>query len=218
MTGAPSLPRPPVDAVSLPGRTVDLERLDLTRHGRDLWHAIGADPALWGAIPPDPFPDEPAFTAWLAERIQRPDGALYAIVDKASRSAAGLFFLAQIVPSMGTLEIGLVYGPALRRRIGGTEAFFLIARYLLGTLRYRRLEWRCNTRHDASRRAAERFGFTLEGLLRQHRWIKGRNYDTAVFSMLDREWPAIEARLAAWLAPANFTADGRQITALADIA
>jgi RimJ/RimL family protein N-acetyltransferase len=119
-----------------------------------------------------------------------------------------------VAPDVGTLEMGLVYGPGLSRRIGGTEAYFLLARYLLGELRYRRIEWRCNALHEASRRAAERFGFTLEGLLRQHRWIKGRNCDTALYALLDRDWPALEARLTEWLSPENFTAEGKQIRAL----
>jgi RimJ/RimL family protein N-acetyltransferase len=115
---------------------------------------------------------------------------------------------------MGTVEMGLVYGPALARRTAGTEAFFLLARHVLDTLSYRRLEWRCGPGHVASRRAAKRFGFTEEGTLRQTMWTKGRNWDTVVYSILDREWPAIEARLAAWLSPDNFDANGKQIIQL----
>ncbi len=176
---------------------------------------IGADPALWRRIPPGPFDDEAAFHDWLSDRAQRTDAVLYAIIDKDDvRRAAGLFFLLNIDTAMGVLELGLVYGPAISRRIQGTEAFFLLARYVFEVLRYRRLEWRCNSEHDASRRAAQRFGFALEGIMRQAAWVKGANSDTALYAMLDREWPANAARLAAFLSPANFAADGSQIRRL----
>ena len=196
MTDTPSLPRPPVDATLLVGRIVDLERLDVERHGPGLWEAIGRD------------------------RSQQTDRALYAVIDKRGPrpQVVGLYFLLQINPAMGTAEIGLIYGAALSRQTGGTEAFFLLARYVLETLGYRRLEWRCAASHTASRRAALRFGFTAEGILRQTAWAKGESWDTAMFSILDREWPAIGARLAAWLTPENFTESGHQIRALAEFA
>jgi len=220
MTDTPSLPRPPVDATLLVGRTVDLERVDVERHGPGLWQAIGLDRSLWSLIPPGPFDDEASFTEWLRDRSQRSDLALYAVIDKRGPrpQVVGLYFLLQINPAMGTAEIGLIYGAALSRQTGGTEAFFLLAGYVLETLGYRRLEWRCAASHTASRRAALRFGFTAEGILRQTAWAKGENWDTAVFSILDREWPAIGARLAAWLTPDNFTESGHQIKALAEFA
>jgi len=212
---APSLP---CDFPAIPvmvGRTVDLERVDPARHGHDLWMAIGADPAPWAEIPPGPFADEATFMAWLTDRAGRADAVLYAIIDKSGgRPAAGLFFLLNIDTAMGVLELGLVYGPALSRRTQGTEAFFLIARAVFETLRYRRLEWRCNPENIASRRAAERFGFTFEGLMRQSMWVKGRNWDTALYAMIDRDWPGIAARFAAFLSPDNFGPDGRQIRKL----
>jgi len=212
----PTLPRPLPDALAIPGRSVDLERLDPQRHGNALWRAIGATPSLWQSVPPGPFADQDAFSAWLAERAQRADQALYAIVDK-SGEALGLFFLINIESAMGRIEMGLVYGPHLTRRTAGTEAFLLLGRYLFESLGYRRLEWRCNPLNEASMRAAVRFGFTLEGVLRQNMWLKGRNWDTAVYALLDHEWPAKARRLSAWLAPDNFGADGRQLTALAAI-
>jgi RimJ/RimL family protein N-acetyltransferase len=216
MTKTPSLPRPAPDAATLRGRIVDLERLDPARHGADLWHSIGSTPSLWQAVPPGPFADEAAFLAWLDERTKRNDQALYAIIDKSAEPAraAGLYFLINIDTAMARLEMGLVYGPALTRRTAGTEAFLLLGRYLFETLENRRLEWRCNPDNEASMRAATRFGFTLEGVLRQNAWIKGRNWDTAVYALLDREWQAQAARLAAWLAPGNFSGDGSQIKPL----
>ncbi|HEV7369910.1 GNAT family protein [Arenibaculum sp.] len=215
--GAPSLPRPFPDADAIRGDRVDLERLDPARHGPELWRAIG-DPGLWAGVPPGPFPDEAAFVDWLRLRIGQSGTVLHAIMDKSGGTAraAGLFLLLQVNAAMGVAELGLVYGPALSRRAGGTEAFLLQGRYLFETLGYRRLEWRCTPENKASMRAAARYGFTLEGVLRQTMWVKGGNWDTAVHAILDREWPAVAARLEAWLAPGNFAPDGTRIRPLAD--
>ena len=210
----PTLPCAHPDAARIPGRLVDLERADPARHAEGLWSSIGQDATLWSLIPPGPFADIAAFNAWLTDRANRTDAALYAIVDKTDGHAAGLFFLLNVNAAMGTVEMGLVYGPSLARRTAGTEAFFLLARYVLDTLGYRRMEWRCAPEHVASRRAAIRFGFTEEGLLRQTLWVKDRSWDTQLYAMLDGAWPAIAARLSAWLSPDNFTPDGRQIKPL----
>jgi RimJ/RimL family protein N-acetyltransferase len=214
MTTAPSLPRPAPDAVILPGRTVDLERVQPARHGVDLWHAIGSVDQLWQSVPPGPFADEEAFLTWLGDRSARPDQLLYALVDKRTGTAEGLYLLINIESAMGRIEMGLVLGARLARTTAATEAFYLLGRYVFETLGYRRLEWRCSPENEASMRAAERFGYTLEGILRQNAWIKGRNWDTAVYAIIDGEWPANAARLADWLVPENFTADGRQIEPL----
>ncbi len=197
------------------GRTVDLERIDTARHGGGLRQAIGSDPSLWAGTPVGPF-DGAGFDAWLADRTQRPDQALFAILDKgrAVPEIVGVLIVLGILPQMGTAELGLVYGARLQRRVGGTEAVFLALRHLFEALGYRRVEWRCNPENAASMTAARRYGFTLEGVLRQHRWIKGANYDTAVHAILDRDWPAIGRRMEAWLDPRNFAADGRQVAPL----
>jgi RimJ/RimL family protein N-acetyltransferase len=210
LTTPPALPCLHPATLLIPGHRVDLERADVARHAAGLWRAIGTDPELWSLIPPGPFADEAAFTEWLTDRAGRTDTALYTIMDKATGKPAGLFFLLGIDTAMGVIEMGLVYGPALSRKTAGTEAFFLLARHVIDTLSYRRLEWRCGPGHTASRHAAERFGFTLEGILRQTMWTKGRNWDTAVYSILDQEWPAIETQLEAWLSPGNFGAAGGQ--------
>lgn len=214
MTTAPSLPRPLPDAALLPGRTVDLERVQPARHGADLYRAIGAVDELWQSVPPGPFADEEAFLTWLGDRSARADQVLYALVDKRTGTAEGLYLLINIEGAMARIEMGLVLGAKLARTTAATEAFYLLGRYVFETLGYRRLEWRCSPENEASMRAAERFGYTLEGILRQNAWIKGRNWDTAVYAILDSEWPSNAARLAAWLAPGNFTPDGRQIKPL----
>jgi RimJ/RimL family protein N-acetyltransferase len=213
------LPRPEVEVQSLVGRSVALERVSPPRHAAELWQSIGAHEELWAGTPAGPFVDEATFTTWLGDRAQRPGGALYAIMDQRGErpTAAGLYFLLQIVPQHGTLELGLVYGQALSKQVPGTEAFFLIAEHLFATLQYRRMEWRCDVDHAASRRAAKRFGFIQEGVLRENMWVKGKNWDTAVYSMIDIEWPAHRERLRAWLSPENFTADGLQKKALSSL-
>jgi RimJ/RimL family protein N-acetyltransferase len=210
----PLPPRPPVDIVRLAGRTVALERIDAARHLDGLWKSIGRHPNLWAATPPEPFADRAAFDAWLRERAAKPDQALFAVVDRSG--SAGLFLVVSILPAMGTAELGLVYGAGLQRTIAGTETVVLALRHLFEDLGYRRVEWRCNPENAASMAAAKRYGFTLEGVLRQHRWIKGANYDTAVHAIVDRDWPAIARRFEAWLDPANFDASGRQRRSLAE--
>lgn len=219
MPHAPALPRPPLDAETISGRTIDLERGDVLRHGLDLWEAIGSRDDLWDGIPSGPFEAQTAFLEWLADRLGRDDQRAYAIIDKTgeTRVATGLFFLLQLKPDMGTTEIGLVYGPALMRTVAGTEAVYRLIDYVMGTNGYRRLEWRCGPDNLASVRAASRYGFTYEGTLRQTYWLKGHNWDTRIYSILDSEWPAVAARFETWLAAGNFDAEGRQIRALSEI-
>ena len=130
--------------------------------------------------------------------------------------AVGIATLLEIRPVMRVIEVGhILYSPALQRTPLATEAQYLLARYVFETLGYRRYEWKCDSRNAASRRAAERFGFTFEGIFRQHMIRKGVNRDTAWFSMLDSEWPSRKAAFEAWLAPSNFESNGRQKKGLA---
>jgi RimJ/RimL family protein N-acetyltransferase len=124
----------------------------------------------------------------------------------------------RITPEMGVIEVGhIAYSPALQRTPLGTEAQFLLARYAFDTLGYRRYEWKCNALNAASRRAAERYGFTFEGIFRQHMIVKGKNRDTAWYSIIDTEWPARRAAFERWLAPENFDAQGRQKVSLSSL-
>jgi RimJ/RimL family protein N-acetyltransferase len=141
----------------------------------------------------------------------------YAIVDR-SGQALGIATLMEIRPSMGVIEVGhILYSPALQRTPLGTEAQYLLARYAFETLGYRRYEWKCDALNAPSRRAALRYGFVFEGVLRQHMIAKNRNRDTAFFSMLDSEWPARKTAFERWLVPENFDADGKQRTSLSEL-
>jgi len=202
-------------AVTLAGRFGRVEKLDAARHGAPLWEGVRGDNSLWAYMGYGPFADDKAFATWLAERPKLDDPYSYAVVESSGR-AVGIVTLMEIRPAMRVIEVGnIVYTPPLQRTPLATEAQYLLARYVFETLGYRRYEWKCNALNAPSRRAATRFGFTFEGKFRQHMIVKGRNRDTAWFSMLDSEWPARKAAFERWLASENFDAEGRQKTKLA---
>jgi RimJ/RimL family protein N-acetyltransferase len=201
-------------AVTLRGRTGTVERLSAGRHRAALWTAMRGHDDLWTYLPPGPFSEQAAFDAYIGECEQNKERIFYTVIDDGGR-AVGILSLMEIRPAMRVIEVGnIVYSPALQRTPLATEAQYLIARYAIETLGYRRYEWKCNALNAASKRAAERFGFTYEGLFRQHMIVKGRSRDTAWFSILDSEWPARKAAFERWLAPENFDRDGRQKTKL----
>ena len=210
-------PAPRPERRVLPGRFVDLVPLDPDAHGPSLWeesHGPTKD-AIWQYLFEAPFPDYAAFKAHLERKAASEDPLFYAIVDKASGRALGYETLMRIDPANRVIEVGnVMYGAGLQRTPGATEAQYLLARYVFDDLRYRRYEWKCNALNAPSRRAADRLGFTFEGLFRQAVIVRGRNRDTAWYSMLDSEWPSRKAAFERWLDPANFDAEGRQKKAL----
>ena len=194
----------------LEGRFGRIEKLD-AGHAADLWAGVRGQDALWSYMPYGPFTDERAFNAWIAERAALEDPFAYAIVDGESGRALGIFTLMEIRPAMRVIEVGhVLYTPALQRTPLATEAQYTLARYAFETLGYRRYEWKCNALNAPSRSAAERYGFSYEGLFRQHVIVKGRNRDTAWYAMLDQDWPKIRTGFERWLEPGNFDADGNQ--------
>ncbi len=198
---------------TLVGRYVRLEPLDPARHGDDLCQALrgpDADPLLWDYLPYGPFSGRTDFDAWLAGHAASRDPLCFAVTDVASGRARGLLAYLSLAPAHGSLEIGHVaFGHAMQRSRASTEAVYLLAARAF-ELGYRRLEWKCDSRNRRSWRAAERLGFVHEGVFRQHRVVKGRNRDTAWFSLLDGEWPSRRAAFERWLDPANFDDQGRQ--------
>jgi RimJ/RimL family protein N-acetyltransferase len=208
-------PGPRPGPVTLEGRYGRVERL-AQHHDKDLWEAVRGHDTLWTYMSGyGPFPDFETFSRWVGSRLPLDDPYAYAIVEPSGR-CAGIATLMEIKPAMRSIEVGhIVYTPLLQRSRLGTEAQYLLARYVFETLGYRRYEWKCNSLNAPSRRAALRYGFVFEGTLRQHMIAKGRNRDTAYFSMLDGEWPARKTAFENWLAPDNFDRDGRQKTSLA---
>jgi RimJ/RimL family protein N-acetyltransferase len=217
---------PPVDAgaarrphaIVLEGRFGRVEKLDAMRHATHLWDAFKGHDEIWTYMSSyGPFADAAAFRNWLSDREKLEDPFSYAVVDSSDR-ALGIATLMEIDLAMRVIEVGhIVYSPALQRTPLATEAQYLLARYVFETLGYRRYEWRCNALNAPSRRAALRLGFTYEGTLRQHKVAKGHNRDTAVFSLLDSEWPARKRNFERWLSPDNFDAAGQQRTSLAEL-
>jgi RimJ/RimL family protein N-acetyltransferase len=197
----------------LHGRTVTLEPLDPGRHGAELFEASSVPDAgrrfLWLAETPPV--DLPSFRPWLERAAASEDPLYFAVIDKASGKVAGRQTLMRIDNTHGVAEIGNIYwGPPIAGRTAATEAQYLFMRHVFDTLGFRRYEWKCNDRNAPSKRAAERFGFRFEGLFRQHMIVKGENRDTAWYSVIDKEWPALRRAYEAWLDPANFDAAGRQ--------
>jgi RimJ/RimL family protein N-acetyltransferase len=209
-TAAAAMPGP----VTLQGRYGRVEKL-MPRHTADLWKVFGGHDEVWTYISTDgPFKTEDEFSAFIAKRAAAVDPYAYAIVEP-SGAPVGYFTLMEIRSQRRVIEVGhVLYSPALQHTRLGTEAQYLLASYAFETLGYRRYEWKSNALNAASRRAALRYGFTFEGIFRQHIISKGRNRDNAWFSMLDSEWPTRKANFERWLAPDNFTADGRQIESL----
>jgi RimJ/RimL family protein N-acetyltransferase len=204
--------------VTLTGRYVQIEKLDVAKHAEGLWRALKDDDRVWVYLAYGPFKDFATFEAWLDERAVSLDPYFYAILDRATGTPVGQFTLMEIRPAMRVIEVGnVLYSPALQRTAAATEAQYLLARHAIDTLKYRRYEWKCNALNEPSRRAADRFGFTFEGIFRQHMIIKGANRDTAWYSIIDSEWPAIRAVFEQWLDPENFDTDGRQLASLADL-
>ena len=197
--------RAPV-AQTMDGRYIRLEKLDPKRHGKDLWEALqgaASDQQLWDYLPYGPFYDLEPFYIWLDGYAISNDPLGFCVVDQESGKAEGILSLMSISPVHGRLEIGHVaFGATMQRTPKGTEALYLAAK-LAFSQGYRRIEWKCDNANLRSRRAALRAGFTEEGVFRQHMIVKGKNRDTAYFSIIDTEWPAIEAAFEGWLAIEN---------------
>jgi RimJ/RimL family protein N-acetyltransferase len=212
-------PPPRPGRVTLEGRYSRLEPLSATKHGADLYAASMAPGAEVRFRYLFDVPQErAAFEGWL-ERAQVSDDPLfYAVIDAASGRCEGRQTLMRITPEHGVIEVGnILWGPALARTRAATEALYLSARYVFEDLGYRRFEWKCDSRNEPSQRAARRFGFTPEGVFRQHMVFKGENRDTAWFAMVDTEWPRLRQAYERWLAPANFDGEGRQKATLEDL-
>jgi RimJ/RimL family protein N-acetyltransferase len=206
-------PAPRPGRVVLDGRYCRLEPLDPDRHGEQLWEAtqVPNAAALHLYLFEEAPTDRAAFQAWLVDRAASEDPLFFAVIDKRTGRVEGRQTLMRIDPPNRVIEIGSIYwGPAIARSQVATEANFLFARYVFDALGYRRYEWKCHALNAPSRRAALRFGFTFEGHFRRAVVIKGRIRDTAWYSVIADDWPAIRAGTQAWLEPSNFDANGRQ--------
>lgn len=201
---------------ALKGRYVTLEPLCADKHCESIFDEIAADAdRIWKYLLEEPPVNQEEFKALLTEKSASKDPLFFAVVDNVTGRALGWQTLMRIEQIHRVIEIGhILYGTGLQRTKEATEAQYLFATYVFDVLGYRRYEWKCNNLNAPSKRAAERLGFTFEGVFRQHMIVKGRNRDTAWFSMLDSEWPKHKAAFEAWLDPDNFDSNGRQIKSL----
>lgn len=200
----------------LAGRTCTVEPLT-PAHARALWTAFSADTdgREWTYLAQEPFTRYDDFETWVAQASASVDPQFYAIC--VGGVAAGVASYLRITPAAGTIEVGHIhYGSALQRRVEATEAMYLLMRRAF-ELGYRRYEWKCDALNAPSRRAAQRLGFSFEGIFRQALVTKGRNRDTAWYACTDADWPALREAYTRWLAPDNFDASGRQRQSLADL-
>lgn len=199
------------------GRFCRLEVLDPDRHAPALFAAnrLDVDGRNWTYLPYGPFDNFEAYRAWIDETCLGDDPLFFAIVPASTGEAAGVASYLRITPSVGVIEVGHInYSPVIQRTPAATEAMYLMMRRVFDEFGYRRYEWKCNSLNAGSRAAAQRLGFRFEGIFRQAAVVKGRNRDTAWFSIIDREWPALRAAFEEWLSPENFDAAGRQRASL----
>ena len=210
-------PRPssePLEAMT--GRTCRVEPLDVARHADDLFavDSLDRDGLSWTYLPYGPFTTLESYIDWMQGAAGKDDPFFHAIVDRAAGTAVGVASYLRIDPASGSIEVGHIhYSPRLQRTIAATEAMYLMMQRAFA-LGYRRYEWKCDALNAPSRAAAQRLGFSYEGIFRQARVTKGRNRDTAWYAAIDREWPALERAFQRWLDPANFDGEGRQLTTL----
>jgi len=203
--------------LTLQGRYARLEPLSVAGHAAALFESArepGADDRF-RYLPEQPPVDDTGFRRWMEKAEASADPLFSAVIDLRTGKAEGRQALMRIDAANGVIEIGnILWGPAIARSRIATEALFLAAEYVFDTLGYRRFEWKCNDLNAPSKRAAQRFGFAFEGRFRNHMVVKGMNRDTAWFAMTDADWARVKPAYAAWLAPENFDADGRQRTRL----
>jgi RimJ/RimL family protein N-acetyltransferase len=215
LAGWTARPRP--SAKVLEGRWCRVEKLDPARHGDSLYAASVAPGAeeRYRYLFESPPANRADFDVWAQRAAAGEDPLFYVVVDPATGRAEGRQSLMRITPEHGVIEVGnILWGPQIARTRIATEALYLFERYAFDELGYRRFEWKCNAANEPSRRAALRFGFTFEGIFRQHMVVKGESRDTAWFAIVDREWPDIRSGMERWLDPGNFAGGGRQRTSL----
>ncbi|KAL4984090.1 acyl-CoA N-acyltransferase [Aspergillus falconensis] len=210
-----TLPTP----TTLTGRTIKLVPLSVN-HADELFPLVNnihpTQTALWDYIPDGPYDDLAHLRANFAAMVHSTDPIFFAIIDtRPSRpttgNAVGYLAVMSIFPEHRRLEIGhVIFTKALQRTTGATEAVYLLLRHAIEELGYRRVEWKCNALNEGSKRAALRLGFKFEGIFRQHMVVKGRNRDTAWFSIVREEWTGLKKALEGWLDEENFDENGAQ--------
>ncbi len=201
------------------GKHVTLEPQNPDRHTAELFEAGHSTPeglAIWDYLAYGPWPDVDTYRATIRQQAGNFETIFFSIRSHETGKICGQASFLDIVPAMGQIEIGHIwFGPELQRTTGATEALYLMIKHAMDDLEYRRMEWRCNALNAKSRAAALRLGYRFEGIFHNHMISKGKNRDTAWYSILDDEWPEVRAIIENWLDPANFDGDGKPKTSLA---
>ncbi|WP_170475584.1 GNAT family N-acetyltransferase [Ruegeria arenilitoris] len=209
-------PRPTPPYSPMKGRSCSVVPLDINLHAPGLYRAFAHDTngRNWTYLPYGPFTTEIEFTDWASANCMDTDPMFHTILDE-GENPVGMASYLRVQPSAGVIEVGHIhFSPLLQRKPQSTETMYLMMRRVFDELGYRRYEWKCDALNAPSRRAAERLGFTFEGIFRQATHYKGRNRDTAWYSILDIEWPRVRAAFENWLAPDNFDNSGQQLKPL----
>lgn len=209
---------PPIpDGAVLTGDYAQLVPLNAEEHAALLFRSYEGADHLWDYLYDGPFTSSAQYHRWVRDIVADQSHLFYAVRNLESGAFEGVASYLRIDPAAGSIEVGNInFSPALQRTSAATEAIFLMMQWAFEN-GYRRYEWKCNARNMPSRRAAQRFGFSFEGVFRQAAVVKGRNRDTAWFAMIDLEWPALKEAFQTWLAPSNFDARGQQIERLGDL-
>lgn len=208
------------EAQQITGRYCQLERINAARHAKGLYEAYceASDFRDWTYLPVGPFETFDAFFVYLKKIEEQTDPMHFAVIDLASMKPMGTVALMRIDPSNGVIEVGHIsYSPLMKRTRASTEVMSLVLKYVFENLGYRRFEWKCDALNAPSREAAERFGFSFEGIFRQAIVTRGRNRDTAWYSIIDGEYPTLRPAYDMWLDEGNFDNQGRQIKRLAEL-
>ena len=206
--------------IVIEGRFCRVEPLSAKRHAASLYAAYSQAPdgRAWTYMPVGPFADADAYRHWAEAAARSADPLQFAVIDRATGEAVGTLALMRIDAANGVIEVGYIaFSSALQRTPLSTEAHYLLMKLVFDELGYRRYEWKCDSLNAPSRQAALRLGFSFEGMFRQAVVYKGRSRDTAWYSIVDGEWPALRAAFESWLAPGNFDAQGRQLRTLAEL-
>ncbi len=210
---APERPNMPV----LLGKYARLELLNADAHAAEIHRANSVDDVIWDFLPYGPYTSAAGYHRWVRDLTAGDDPVFYAIKNLESGHFEGVASFLRISPEAGSIEVGHInYSKPLQRTRAATETMFLMMQWAYEA-GYRRYEWKCNALNMGSRRAAERLGFSYEGIFRQAAIAKGRNRDTAWYASIDSEWPALKSAFSTWLSPDNFDAAGKQKESLSDL-
>jgi RimJ/RimL family protein N-acetyltransferase len=209
--------RPQPSHTKIIGKYCVLEPLDIKKHSADLFAAFllnNESGETWQYMPFGPFTTLGAFEEWLVSSINSYN-LVYAVINPKTNKPEGVASFMNAQTDHGSIEVGGIhYAKQLQKTRAATEAMYLMMYRIFEELGYRRYEWKCNALNEPSRNAAIRLGFKFEGIFRQHWVAKGRNRDTAWFSIIDSEWPELKRRFETWLDKNNFDVAGKQIKKL----